>query len=94
MTQEVEVAIEVELGSNPTGELWKLVELKPKLAVLAVKGKQYDQTLMRIAKSRILREQAQTLMVLDVSDRRSVVVRGNDIMKIQPPARPGGVLGV
>ncbi len=94
LTQEVEVAIEVELGSNPTGELWKLVELKPKLAVLAVKGKQYDQTLMRIAKSRILREQAQTLMVLDVSDRRSVVVRGNDIMKIQPPARPGGVLGV
>ncbi len=86
-TQTVEVAIEVELGSNPTGELWKLVELKPKLAVLAVKGKQYDQTLMRIAKSRILRDEAQTLMVLDVSERRAVVVRGNEIMKIQPSGR-------
>ncbi len=81
-TQKVEVAIEVELGSNPTGELWKLVELRPRLAVLAVKGKQYDQTLTRLAKSRILRDEAQTLMVLDVSDRRFVVVRGNDIVRI------------
>lgn|SRR2546427_11451924 len=86
-TREIRVAIEVELGSNPTGELWKLIDLKSMLAVLAVKGKQHDQTLTRIAKSRILREQGHTLMLVDVSQRRFVLIRGNDILNGQPIAQ-------
>lgn len=80
---KVKVAIEVELGSNPMGELWKMVEIQPELAVLAVKGNQYEPTFARIGKSSILRERDQELMLLDVSERRYSLVTRNKLQKFE-----------
>lgn len=75
------VAIEVEFGASVTGDLWKLCEVCPKLAVLIVKGGYYKNALSKIARSEIIRKTKQTLMILDISEKNFIVIKGEKILK-------------
>lgn len=79
-TGALEVAIEVELSASVTGDLWKLCEARPKLAVLIVKGGYYKSALDHAARSEIIKKTGQRLMVLDISEKAYVVVKGGRLL--------------
>ncbi len=76
----LKVAIEVELGTlmitKITNDLWKLCEARPELGVLIVEGDYYKRVLERVAKSEIIKKMGLRLMVLNISEKTYVVVRG------------------
>ena len=79
-TGALEVAIEVEFAASVTGDLWKLCEAHPKLAVLIVKGGYYESALNHVARSKIIRKTRQRLMILDISNKDYIVVRGGRLL--------------
>jgi hypothetical protein len=83
-TGELEVGIEVELGASILGDLWKLSEARPKLAVLMVKGGYYQNALGHATRSEIIRKLKQKLMVLDISSKDYVIVNGKKLLSIRP----------
>jgi hypothetical protein len=78
--ESLEVAIEVELGSSVTDELWKLCEAKPRLATLIVRGSYFDTARNQIASSDIVRKMNQKIMLLDISEKRHVIVSGSTVL--------------
>lgn len=79
-TGALEVAIEVELSASILGDLWKLCEARPKLAVLIVKGGYYQTALKHVIKSELIKKMKQRLMVLDASSKEFTIVEGEKLL--------------
>lgn len=79
-TKALEVAIEVELSASILGDLWKLCEAQPELAVLIVKGGYYRTALAHVIKSELIKKMRQRLMVLDASSKEFTIVEGEKLL--------------
>lgn len=81
-TGALEVAIEVELSGSVASDLWKLCEARPNLGVLIVKGSKYKSAVDHVTRSEIIKKMKLRLMVLDISEKAYMLVKGRKLLRV------------
>ena len=78
----LKVAIEVELSGSILGDLWKICEANPDIGILIVKGRYFKTAAEHVMKSNIIKKMNQTIMILDISEKNYVIIKGREVLRV------------